>query len=161
MQKTEVPDYGIKIEDEVPDYGLVNLFDEGTPPDGQKQVVPKPPSYEESLTHVLEGKKQIYVDPQYSPEELPPEYEDDDDTDYTFEEGDRVDEILDDMNVSDYDDVEKQLGREDMTPSKARIYLNVKVLKDAVFTRNQFKGFKAQASVAFKNDQINEATKTM
>ena len=67
--KTQVPDYGIAIEDEVADYYLENLFDEGVLPDREKQIVPKPPTYEESLKDVLSWKKQIYVDPQYLPEE--------------------------------------------------------------------------------------------
>lgn len=54
-----------------------------------------PPSYEESLKDVLEGKKQIHVDPQYFPEELPQEYEDDVDVDYALKEGERFNEILD------------------------------------------------------------------
>ena len=54
------------------------FFDEGLVPENKKQIVPKPPTYEESLKDILEGKKQIYVDPQYFPEEpqdMPPEYE--------------------------------------------------------------------------------------
>ena len=53
--KTEVPAYGIAFEDEVPDYPLKNLFDEGVLPDIQKQIVPKPPTYEELLKDVLSG----------------------------------------------------------------------------------------------------------
>ena len=76
-KETKFPDYGIAIEDEVPDYGLDDLFDEGVLPDSQKQIVPEPPTYEESLKDILEGKKHIYVDPQYLPEEpqeMPPEF---------------------------------------------------------------------------------------
>ena len=47
--KTEVPDYGIAIEDEVSDYPLENLFDDGVLPDSQKQIVSKPHTYEELL----------------------------------------------------------------------------------------------------------------
>ena len=44
------------------------------PPQAEKQqLVPKPPTYEESLADILEGNKEIYVDPQYfpDPQELP------------------------------------------------------------------------------------------
>ena len=59
-----VPDYGIPIYDEaIPDYGLEDLFVEGIQPEQNKQLVPKPPAYEESLADVLEGKKRMYVDP--------------------------------------------------------------------------------------------------
>ena len=87
-KKTEVPDYGIKIEDEVSDYGLENLFDEGVQPESQKQIVPKFPSYEESLKDLFEGKIQMYVDPQYLPPDMPPEYYGEG-IDYAFNEEDR------------------------------------------------------------------------
>lgn len=79
---TKVPDYGLAIGDdeELDEFNLQNLYDEGVLPDTQKQIVPRPPSYEESSKDILEGKKQIYVDPQYFPEEpldLPPEYDED------------------------------------------------------------------------------------
>ena len=64
LKKGEVPNYGIDIEDEVEDMGLDDLFGDYVPPEQQKQLVPKPPTYEESLADVLEGKKEIYVDPQ-------------------------------------------------------------------------------------------------
>ena len=58
---------------------LDDLFDETVLPQQEKQLVPKPPPYEESLQNILSGNKEIYVDPQYFPEtqDLPPEYEED------------------------------------------------------------------------------------
>ena len=53
-KKLGVPDYGIALEDEdIPDYGLDDFFDEGLVPENKKQIVPKPPTYEESLKDVL------------------------------------------------------------------------------------------------------------
>ena len=75
LKKGEVPDYGIDIDDEVEDTNLDDLFGDYVPPQQEKQLVPKPPTYEESLADVLEGKKEIYIDPQYlshDPQELPP-----------------------------------------------------------------------------------------
>ena len=70
-KKQGAPDYGIALEDEdIPDDGLDDFFDEGLGPENEKQIVPKPPTYEESLKDVLEGKKQIYVNPQYFPKNL-------------------------------------------------------------------------------------------
>ena len=78
-KKLGVPDYGIALEDEdIPDYGLDDFFDEGLVPENEKQIVPILPTYEESLKDILEGKKQIYVDPQYLSEghqDMPPKYE--------------------------------------------------------------------------------------
>ena len=57
LKKGEVPNYGIDIEDEVPDINLDDLFDETVLQQKEKQLVPKPPTYEESLQDILEGKK--------------------------------------------------------------------------------------------------------
>ena len=143
-RKQGVPDYGIALEDEdIPDYGLDDFFDEGLP-ENKKQIVPKPPTYEESLKDVLEGKKQIYVDPQYFPEEpqdMPPEYEEDEEIDYALDEEDSANMILDDLELSNYDDIEKQLNQPEMTPRKIKRYIDKK-LKDAIKVRNQLKGHK-------------------
>ena len=163
-KKLGVPDYGIALEDEgIPDYGLEDLFDEGVVPENEKQIVPKPPTYEESLKDVLEGKKQVYVDPQYSPEEpqdMPPEYEEDEEIDYALDEEDSVNMILDDLGLSNYDDIEKQLNQPEMTQQKMKLYVNKK-LKDAETRRNQLKGHKSQVSQAYKKGKIGEAQKTM
>ena len=161
-----VPDYTVNIEDEdggIPDYGLDDFFDEGLAPENKKQIVPKPPTYEESLKDILEGKKQIYVDPQYFPEEpqdMPPEYEEDEEIDYALDEEDSANMILDDLELSNYDDIEKQLNQPEMTPKKSKKYLNKKV-KDAEFRRNQLKGRKSQASQAYNKGKISEAQKTL
>ena len=162
-----VPDYAVGVEDEdggIPDYGLDDFFDEGLVPENKKQLVPKPPTYEESLKDILEGKKQIYVDPQYFPEknpqDLPPEYEEDEEIDYALDEEDSDNMILDDLGLSNYDDIEKQLNQPEMTPKKSKKYVNKK-LKDAEFRRNQLKGRKSQVSQAYKKGKIGEAEKTL
>ena len=161
-----VPDYAVGVEDEdggIPDYGLDDFFDEGLAPENEKQIVPKPPTYEESLKDVLEGKKQIYVDPQYFPEEpqdMPPEYDDDEEIDYALDEEDSANMILDDLGLSNYDDIEKQLNQPEMTPKKSKKYVNKK-LKEAEFRRNQLKGFKTQVLLAYNKGKIGEAQKTM
>ena len=161
-----VPDYAVGVEDEdggIPDYGLDDFFDEGLVPENKKQIVPKPPTYEESLKDILEGKKQIYVDPQYFPEEpqdLPPEYEEDEEIDYALDEEDSDNMILDDLGLSNYDDIEKQINQPEMTQLKIKKYVNKK-LKDAEFRRNQLKGRKSQVSQAYNKGKIGEAQKTM
>ena len=101
QKKGEVPNYGIDIDDEVEDMGLDDLFGDYVPPQQEKQLVPKPPTYEESLADVLEGKKEIYVGPQYIPsdtqhlpQDQPPEYYDEG-IDYTIADEDLVRETLD------------------------------------------------------------------
>ena len=161
-----VPDYAVDIEDEdggIPDYGLDDFFDEGLVPENEKQIVPKPPTYKESLKDVLEGKKQMYVDPQYFPEEpqdLPPEYEEDEEIDYALDEEDSANMILDDLELSNYDDIEKQIIQPEMTPRKIKRYIDKK-LKDAEFRRNQLKGYKSNISKDYNKGKIGEAQKTM
>ena len=164
VKKLGVPDYGIALEDEdIPDYGLEDLFDEGLVPGNEKQIVPKPPTYEESLKDILEDKKQIYVDPQYFPEEpqdMPPEYEEDEEIDYALDEEDSANMILDDLGLSNYDDIEKQLNRPEMTEQKIKPYVNKK-LKEAIKKRHQLNGYKSQVSQAYSKGEIGEAQKTM
>ena len=163
-EKLDVPDYSIALEDEdIPDYGLDYFFDEGLVPENEKQIVPKPPTYEESLKDVLEGKKQIYVNPQYFPEEpqdMPPEYEEDEEIDYALDEEDSANMILDDLGLSNYDDIEKQLERPEMPKSQIKPFLKKK-LKDADYKRQQLKGHKSQISQAYKKGKIGEAEKTL
>ena len=161
-----VPYYAVGVEDEdggIPDYGLDDFFDEGLVPENKKQIVPKPPAYEESLKDILEGKKQIYVDPQYFPDEpqdLPPEYEEDDEIDYALDEEDSANMILDELELSNYDDIEKQIIQPEMTPRKIKRYIDKK-LKDAEFRRNQLKGYKSNISKDYNKGKIGEAQKTM
>ena len=163
-KKPGVPDYGIALEDEdIPDYGLDDFFDEGFVPENEKQIVPKPPTYEESLKDVLEGKKQIYVDPQYFPEgpqDMPPEYEEDEEIDYALDEEDSANYILDDLGLSNYDDIEKQLNQPEITQQKIKQYVNKKI-KDAKFKGHQLKGYKSQVSQSYNKGKIGEAQKTL
>ena len=148
-KKLGEPDYGIALEDEdIPDYGLDDFFDEGLVPENKKQLVPKPPTYEESLKDVLEG------------EDMPPEYEEDEEIDYALDKEDSANMILDDLELSNYDDIEKQINLPEMTPRKIEKYLNKK-LKDADFRRNQLKGSKSQVSQAYNKGKIGEAENTM
>ena len=157
-KKLDVPDYGIALEDEdIPDYGLDDFFDDGLVPENEKQIVPKPPTYEESLKDVLEGKKQIYAE---EPQDMPPEYEEDEEIDYALDEKDSTNMILDDLGLSNYDDIEKQLNQPEMTQQKIKLYVNKK-LKDAELKRHQLKGHKSQVSQAYNKGKIGEAQKTM
>ena len=161
-----VPDYAVGVEDEdggIPDYGLDDFFDEGLVPENEKQIVPKPPTYEESLKDILEGKKQIYVNPKYFPEEpqdLPPEYEEDEEIDYALDEEDSINIILDDLGLSNYDDIEKQLNQPEMTQKRIKRYVD-KQLKHAELKRYQLNGYKTHVSKDYNKGKIGEAQKTM
>ena len=162
-KKAGVPNYGVDIEDEVEDMNLGDLFDEQPVlPDSEKQLVPKPPTYEESLEDILEGKE-IYVDPQYFPQdrqELPPEYDDDEEVDYAIDDEDMSKEILNDIGIPNYENVDKILNQSIMNPQKIKGYLN-KIIKDAKFKRNQLNGFKANVTKQYKSGKISEADRQM
>ena len=148
-RKQGVPDYGIALEDEdIPDYGLDDFFDEGLIPENKKQIVPKPPTYEESLKDILEG------------EDMPPEYEEDEEIDYALDDEDSVNMILDDLGLSNYDDIEKQLERPEMPKKQIKPFLKKK-LEAANHKRNQLNGQKSQVSQEYNKGKIGEAEKTL
>ena len=162
-RKGEVPNYGIDIEDEVEDMGLDDLFGDYVPLQQEKQIVPKPPTYEESLADVLEGKKEIYVDPQYlseNPQELPPEYDDDEEVDYAIDDEDLIKGTLEDIGISNYEQIEKILDQPEMTDKKKRSFIN-KIIKDATFKRKQLIGFKANVTKKYKSGNLSEAERQM
>ena len=148
LKKGEVPDYGIDIEDEVPDMNIGELFEQPVLPQQEKQLVPKPPTYEESLQDILEGKKEF-------PEE-PPEYDDDDEVDYGLDDEDEVNTILDDLDVPNYDSVEKVLNQEAMNDKKRKIYID-RVIKHAKTKRNELKGSKAHVTKQYNSGAISAA----
>ena len=159
-KKGGVPDYGIDIDDEVEDMNLGDLFDEQpVPPQQEKQLVPKPPTYEESLKDIMEGKKEIYVDPQYlpqDPQDLPPEYDDDEEVDYEIADDDLKREMLDDMGIANYEDVDYRLNQPEMTSEKRKNYLK-KIIKDAEFKRKQISGYKSKVTKDYKKGAITAA----
>ena len=159
LKKGEVPNYGIDIEDEVEDMGLDDLFGDYVPPQQNKQLVPKPPTYEESLQDLMEGKKELYVDPQYfpkDPQELPPEYDDDEEVDYAIDDEDMNNEILDDLGIMNYENVDKVLNQSEMTPDKTKMYLK-KIIKDAEFKRKQLGGYKSKVTKDYNRGVISAA----
>ena len=158
LKKGEVPDYGIDIEDEVEDMGLDDLFEQPVLPQQEKQLVPKPPTYEESLQDLLEGKKEIYVDPKYFPEEpeLPPEYDEDDEIDYGIDDDDMDNEILNELDLQNYDSVEKVMNQQGMTERRNKKYLN-KIINEAKLKRNQLKAYKGHVTKQYKIGAITEA----
>ena len=156
-KKGLVPDYGIAIDDEVPDYGLDDIFGEQVQPQDNKQLVPKPPSYEDVLEDIASGKKEMYIDPEYmhAPEDLPPGYEEEG-PDYALIEEDAVNQALDKLNIPNYDDVELRLKEEDMDNNKRKAYLN-KILKNAKDQRSKLTGYSTDVTKKSKSGLITQA----
>ena len=157
-KKGPVPDYRIDIDDEVPDYGLEDLFSEQVQPQDNKQLVPKPPSYEDVLEDIASGKKEMYIDPEYmhTPEDLPPGYEEEEGPDYALIEEDAVNQALDKLNIPNYDDVELRLKEEDMDNNKRKAYLN-KILKNAKDQRSKLTGYSTDVTKKLKSGLITQA----
>ncbi|PFX24896.1 hypothetical protein AWC38_SpisGene10486 [Stylophora pistillata] len=120
-KKGQVLDYGIQAEDDVPDMNLGDLVDEPVLPQNDKQIVPKPPSYEGTFP-------EFYIDPQYSPEQ-PPEYYEDEVPDYEIEDGDMERYFLNKLNIQDHENVEKILNQETMNQQTKMQYIFVKLSK--------------------------------
>ena len=155
--KRPVPDYGIAIDDEVPDYGLEDLFGDQVLPQNDKQLVPKPPSYEDVLKDLASGEKQMYIDPafMYEPEDLPPEYEEEV-PDYNILEEDEINQALDKLNIPNYDDVELRLTEKGMDDKKSKAYLK-NILKNAKEKRQQLSGYSMNITKKLNSGSITEA----
>ena len=159
-KKVRVPDYGINIEDEeIPDYNLEDLF---LKPENTKQLVPKPPSYDDVLKELEMGKKKIYVNPEYMQqleEDEVPDYaifEEDEVPDYEIFEEDRINETLDELGLSNYDDIEAQLKREDMTEKTRHSFLSKKI-ENAVKKRQQLPGYKTKITKQLNKGLISQS----
>ena len=158
-KKGPVPDYGLEIGDdeEVPDYGLEDLFGEQVQPQTNKQLVPKPPPYEDVLGDIASGEKKMYIDPEYmyEPEDLPPEYEEEG-PDYAIIEEDAVNQALDTLNIPNYDDIEIRLTEEEMDDAKRKSYLN-KILKNAKDQRSKLTGYSTDVTKILNSGSITQA----
>ena len=144
-------DGGIDYAPEVDPYeemdveGLLNLEDY-VPPQREKQIAKKPqkpPQYE--------------MDPSFwqIPNEPPPPYEEDlEEEEEVLEEMDD-NQILDQLDLPNYDDVEKRLAEPEMNYVRRQNYLR-KVQKDAETKRKQVAALKTHAANAFKRGEITK-----
>ena len=158
-----IPDYGIALDDEdIPDYGLEDLFGEEVQPQNNKQLVPKPPPYEDVLEELASGEKKMYIDPEYmyEPEDLPPEYEEEEGPDYAIIEEDQINQALDQLGIPNYDDVELRLTQEEMNNKKRKSYLKT-VIKNAEKQRNKLNGHSSGVTKKLNSGSISEAEAQM
>ena len=146
-------DGGIDYAPEVDPYeemdveGLLDL-EEYVPPQAEKQIAKKPqklPQYE--------------IDPSFwqIPDEPPPSYSeifDDDDDDEQPEEMDD-NQILNQLDLPNYDDVEKRLAEPEMNYERRKNYLR-KVHKDAENRQRQATVIKTHAANAYKRGEITK-----
>jgi len=155
--------------------GLLNLEDY-VPPQGEKQIAPKPPKYQkfqmdpsywqmdpgmspppayDDLSIAMEPDESLAI-------EAPPDEEEDEEEDEgdeaKFDEGD-INKIFDDYGLPNYDDVQKRLEEPEMTATKKRKYFD-KVLKDAESMRKSEKTIqKTHAFNALNRGEITQKEK--
>ena len=157
-----IPDYGIALDDEdIPDYGLEDLFGEEVQPQNNKQLVPKPPPYKDVLEELASGEKQMHINPEYmyEPEDLPPEYEEEG-PDYAIIEEDQINQALDDLNIPNYEVVELRLQQEEMNNKTRKSYLK-KIVNDAKNQRYKLTGYSTDITNKLKKGLISEAEAQM
>ena len=87
---------------------------------------------------------------------MSPEYDEDEVPDYALDDEDRTNEILKDLDITDYDNVEKILNQPEMTRQKTISYLNKAIVK-ANTRRNQLKGYKTQVTKTYNRGDIGAA----
>ena len=165
--KRQIPDYSI-------DEGILDLLDEGVQPQSTKQLVPTPRKSVKQMIEDLEaGKKKLTTVPEYylgdppeygeygededeDPYEDPPEYAEDEIPDYEMTEEDRINETLDELKLANYEDIEMQLRRDDMTGKARHSYL-LKKIDAAVEIRRKFPGYKPQVTKQLNKGLISQA----
>ena len=96
----------------------------------------------------------------YEPEDLPPEYEEEEGPDYEILEEDRINQVLDELEIPNYEDVELLLKQEDMNDDKRKAYLT-KTLKKAKDKRKQLPGFSALITKKLNKGLMSQAEAQM
>ena len=154
--------------------GLLNLEDY-VPPQAEKQIakIPKkapkyemdpsfwqlddpPPLYEEKDPLAIEGPPDDDDDDEFVDAEEGDEWDEDDDD----EPEEEANKILDQLDLPNYDDVDKRLAEPEMTATRQRSYLQ-KVLKDAETRRKTVTIRKSNATRAYKAGKISEEEKNL
>ena len=155
--------------------GLLNLEDY-VPPQAEKQIakIPKkapkyqidpsfwqlddpPPLYEEKDPLAIEGPPDD--DDEFVDVEEGDEWDEDDD-DEPEEPEEEANKILDQLDLPNYDDVDKRLAEPEMTATRQRSYLQ-NVLKDAETRRKTVTVRKSNATRAYKAGKITAEEKNL
>ena len=163
--KRQIPDYS--IDEGIP---ALDLLDEGVQPQSMKQLVPTPRKSVKQMIEDLEaGKKKLTTVPEYylgDPLEYGEYGEDEDEDaygdppkyeipDYEIYEEDRINETLDEFKLANYEDIEMQLKRDDITEKGRYSYLS-KQIEAADEKRRKFRGYKTQVTKQLNKGLISE-----
>ena len=121
--------------------GLDDLYGDYVPPQQDKQLAPKPPTYEESLDEI--------------PEEPAPEYDYSETIDYGIPDEDIVLGILKDSGLDDYEAMDEEIDNPEMTFEKKMKYLDDNI-KHAKKEKQRLNGSRLAAQNKYKKNK-NEA----
>ena len=158
--KTAEIDYFPEV-DPFEDMDVEGLFEDPVPPQSKKQISAAPPTYEEVIQEVGED---------------PPEYDEDEFPDYGLAEGDEAeakaeltqkdiaeisDQYLTELNILSYTAVDSTLASPETSATQKRNFLEKSVIPDAIFRRNQLKGYKSSFTKKFNKGEITEKQKKM
>ena len=156
-KKAEI-DYFPEV-DPFEDMDVEGLFEDPVPPQSKKQISAAPPTYEEVIQEVGED---------------PPEYDEDKFPDYGLAEGDEAeaeltqediaeisDQYLTELNILSYTAVDSTLASPETSATQKRNFLEKSVIPDAIFRRNQLKGYKSSFTKKFNKGEITEKQKKM
>ena len=158
-KKAEI-DYFPEV-DPFEDMDVEGLFEDPVPPQSKKQISAAPPTYEEVIQEVGED---------------PPEYDEDKFPDYGLAEGDEAeaeaeltqediaeisDQYLTELNILSYTAVDSTLASPETSAAQKRNFLEKSVIPDAIFRRNQLKGYKSSFTKKFNKGEITEQQKKM
>ena len=154
--KTAEIDYFPEV-DPFEDMDVEGLFEDPVPPQSKKQISAAPPTYEEIIQEVGED---------------PPEYDEDEFPDYGLEAEDETeaeaeltqediaeisDPILADLNILSYNTVDAALASSETSATQKKNFLEKSVIPDAIFRRNQLKGYKSSITKQFKKGEISQS----
>ena len=154
--KTAEIDYFPEV-DPFEDMDVEGLFEDPVPPQSKKQISAAPPTYEEIIQEVGED---------------PPEYDEDEFPDYGLEAGDETEAeaeltqediaeisgpILADLNILSYNTVDAALASSETSATQKKNFLEKSVIPDAIFRRNQLKGYKSSITKQFKKGEISQS----
>ena len=133
------------------------LFDDViVPPQPEKQIPAAPPTYEEIIQEVGDDT------PEYEDESpdyvLKPEDETEDEAEDVTE---MLNEYLTELNILSYNTVDTALGSSELSATQKRNYLEKTILPDAIFRRNQLKGYKSSFTKKFNKGEITEKQKKL